>query len=93
MWIILALHLNRAFYYTNINVCIFSQTATTMAPTETFSERVEQFRHDFTDQLMTLLRKIADVATLSTSERFINLIYRQVETISECEMKNLDLFF
>uniref|UniRef100_A0A182Y143 Gamma-tubulin complex component n=1 Tax=Anopheles stephensi TaxID=30069 RepID=A0A182Y143_ANOST len=54
----------------------YEQAATTMAPTETFSERVEQFRHDFTDQLMMLLRKIADVATLSTSERFINLIYR-----------------
>ncbi|XP_061505474.1 gamma-tubulin complex component 2 homolog isoform X3 [Anopheles gambiae] len=59
-----------------IKFCDFLATATTMAPTETFSERVEQFRHDFTDQLMTLLRKIADVATLSTSERFINLIYR-----------------
>uniref|UniRef100_A0A182TIE7 Gamma-tubulin complex component 2 n=1 Tax=Anopheles melas TaxID=34690 RepID=A0A182TIE7_9DIPT len=66
-----------------IKFCDFLATATTMAPTETFSERVEQFRHDFTDQLMTLLRKIADVATLSTSERFINLIYRQVETTSE----------
>ncbi|XP_053661959.1 gamma-tubulin complex component 2 homolog [Anopheles marshallii] len=54
----------------------YEQSATTMAPTESFSERVEQFRHDFTDQLMMLLRKIADVATLSTSERFINLIYR-----------------
>uniref|UniRef100_A0A182J530 Gamma-tubulin complex component n=1 Tax=Anopheles atroparvus TaxID=41427 RepID=A0A182J530_ANOAO len=52
------------------------QNATSMEPTETFSERVEQFRHDFTNQLMTLLRKITDVATLSTSERFINLIYR-----------------
>ncbi|XP_050073791.1 gamma-tubulin complex component 2 homolog isoform X2 [Anopheles maculipalpis] len=59
-----------------IKFCDFLSAATTMAPTETFSERVEQFRHDFTDQLMTLLRKIADVATLSTSERFINLIYR-----------------
>uniref|UniRef100_A0A182PHG5 Gamma-tubulin complex component n=1 Tax=Anopheles epiroticus TaxID=199890 RepID=A0A182PHG5_9DIPT len=59
-----------------IKFCDFLAAATTMAPTETFSERVEQFRHDFTDQLMMLLRKIADVATLSTSERFINLINR-----------------
>ncbi|XP_052872550.1 gamma-tubulin complex component 2 homolog [Anopheles cruzii] len=53
-----------------------SQDATTMAPTETFSGRVEQFRHDFTNQLMTLLRKINEAATSSTSERFINLIHR-----------------
>lgn len=59
-----------------IKFCDFLANATTMAPTETFSERVEQFRYDFTNQLMTLLRKITNVATLSTSERFINLIYR-----------------
>ncbi|XP_035794267.1 gamma-tubulin complex component 2 homolog isoform X1 [Anopheles albimanus] len=53
-----------------------SQEATTMEPTETFSGRVEQFRHDFTNQLMTLLRKINETATSSTSERFINLIHR-----------------
>ncbi|KFB50780.1 AGAP005575-PA-like protein [Anopheles sinensis] len=59
-----------------IKFCDFLANATFMEPTETFSERVEQFRQDFTNQLMTLLRKITDVATLSTSERFINLIYR-----------------
>uniref|UniRef100_A0A2M4BDP6 Gamma-tubulin complex component n=1 Tax=Anopheles marajoara TaxID=58244 RepID=A0A2M4BDP6_9DIPT len=59
-----------------IKFCDFLAEATTMEPTETFSGRVEQFRHDFTNQLMTLLRKINETATSSTSERFINLIHR-----------------
>ncbi|ETN66868.1 gamma-tubulin complex component 2 (gcp-2) [Anopheles darlingi] len=59
-----------------IKFCDFLAEATTMEPTETFSGRVEQFRADFTNQLMTLLRKINDAATSSTSERFINLIHR-----------------
>uniref|UniRef100_A0A182NJT5 Gamma-tubulin complex component 2 n=1 Tax=Anopheles dirus TaxID=7168 RepID=A0A182NJT5_9DIPT len=69
-----------------IKFCDFLAQATTMAPTETFSEQVEQFRHDFTDQLQTLLRKIADVATLSTSERFINLIYSHCSSFPPTKM-------
>nr|XP_029725425.1 gamma-tubulin complex component 2 homolog isoform X1 [Aedes albopictus] len=52
------------------------QDATSMEPTETFSEKVERFHSDFTNQLMSLLRKITDIATQNPSQKFINLIHR-----------------
>lgn len=59
-----------------IQFCAFLADATTMEPTETFSERVEHFRADFTNLLLSLLRKITDIATQNPSEKFINLIHR-----------------
>ncbi|XP_055619757.1 gamma-tubulin complex component 2 homolog isoform X2 [Toxorhynchites rutilus septentrionalis] len=63
------------------NICIqfcgfLEEVASTMEPTETFSERVEKFHSDFTNQLLSLLRKITDVATQNPSDKFINLIHR-----------------
>ncbi|XP_062542171.1 gamma-tubulin complex component 2 homolog isoform X2 [Armigeres subalbatus] len=59
-----------------IQFCKFLADATSMEPTETFSERVEHFHSDFTNQLMSLLRKITDIATQNPSQKFINLIHR-----------------
>ncbi|XP_058828888.1 gamma-tubulin complex component 2 homolog isoform X1 [Topomyia yanbarensis] len=49
---------------------------TSIEPTETFSARVENYRTEFTNQLMSLLRKITEIATQNPSEKFINLIHR-----------------
>ncbi|XP_065082162.1 gamma-tubulin complex component 2 homolog isoform X2 [Ochlerotatus camptorhynchus] len=59
-----------------IQFCTFLADATSMEPTETFSERVEHFRCDFTNQIKSLMHKITDIATQNPSEKFINLIHR-----------------
>ncbi|KAM7350453.1 gamma-tubulin ring protein 84 isoform 1-T1 [Cochliomyia hominivorax] len=52
------------------------QSESSMAPTDTFSERVKRFDLEFTGLLIGLLKQINDVASENPSDRFINLVHR-----------------
>ncbi|XP_073828149.1 gamma-tubulin ring protein 84 isoform X1 [Musca autumnalis] len=52
------------------------QSESSMAPTDTFSERVKRFDLEFTGLLIGLLKQINDVASDNPSDRFINLVHR-----------------
>ncbi|XP_037917407.1 gamma-tubulin complex component 2 homolog isoform X2 [Hermetia illucens] len=59
-----------------LNFCEFIQTESSLAPTDTFSERVKRFDLEFTGLLIGFLRQISDVASDNPSDRFINLVHR-----------------
>ncbi|KAI8125651.1 putative gamma-tubulin complex component 2 [Lucilia cuprina] len=52
------------------------QSESSLAPTDTFSERVKRFDLEFTGLLIGLLKQINDVASDNPSDRFINLVHR-----------------
>lgn len=49
-----------------------------MAPSETFSQKVNRFDITFTGKLIGLLNKIHEIAEQNQSDKFINLIHRWV---------------
>ncbi|KAM7350454.1 gamma-tubulin ring protein 84 isoform 2-T2 [Cochliomyia hominivorax] len=59
-----------------LKFCEFIQSESSMAPTDTFSERVKRFDLEFTGLLIGLLKQINDVASENPSDRFINLVHR-----------------
>uniref|UniRef100_A0A1A9VWY4 Gamma-tubulin complex component n=1 Tax=Glossina austeni TaxID=7395 RepID=A0A1A9VWY4_GLOAU len=59
-----------------LKFCEFIQSETSLAPTDTFSERVKRFDLEFTALLIGLLKQINDVASDNPSDRFINLVHR-----------------
>lgn len=59
-----------------LKFCEFIQTESSLAPTDTFSERVKRFDLEFTGLLIGLLKQINDVASDNPSDRFINLVHR-----------------
>ncbi|KAL9879281.1 gamma-tubulin complex component 2 homolog isoform X2 [Glossina fuscipes] len=71
--------LNRSIFKMS-NICLkfceFIQSETSLAPTDTFSERVKRFDLEFTALLIGLLKQINDVASDNPSDRFINLVHR-----------------
>ncbi|XP_075155551.1 gamma-tubulin ring protein 84 isoform X2 [Haematobia irritans] len=74
-----ATSLNRSIFKM-CNICLkfceFIQSESSMAPTDTFSERVKRFDLEFTGLLIGLLKQINDVASDNPSDRFINLVHR-----------------
>ncbi|CAO1435353.1 unnamed protein product [Diamesa tonsa] len=54
----------------------YDQSESSMAPSETFSQRVTRFDTEFTDKLIGFLNKIHYIAEKNQSEKFINLIHR-----------------
>ncbi|XP_054729758.1 gamma-tubulin complex component 2 homolog isoform X1 [Anastrepha obliqua] len=52
------------------------QSESSLAPNDTFSERVKRFDLEFTGLLIGLLKQINDVASDNPSDRFINLVHR-----------------
>ncbi|XP_036227796.2 gamma-tubulin complex component 2 homolog isoform X4 [Bactrocera oleae] len=59
-----------------LKFCEFIQSESSLAPNDTFSERVKRFDLEFTGLLIGLLKQINDVASDNPSDRFINLVHR-----------------
>ncbi|XP_055388883.1 gamma-tubulin complex component 2 homolog isoform X2 [Condylostylus longicornis] len=59
-----------------LNFCEFIQTESSLAPSDTFSERVKRFDLEFTGLLIGLLKQINEVATENSADRCINLVHR-----------------
>lgn len=55
---------------------IFLQSESSLAPSETFSERVKRFDLEFTGVLNELLKRVNDISSLNPSDKFINLVHR-----------------
>lgn len=54
------------------------QSESSLAPTETFSERIKRFDLEFTFQLIGLMKKINDTAFDTHSSKLVNLVHRYV---------------
>ncbi|KAG4065782.1 hypothetical protein HA402_012460 [Bradysia odoriphaga] len=52
------------------------QSESSLAPTETFSERIKRFDLEFTFQLIGLMKKINDSAFDTHSSKLVNLVHR-----------------
>lgn len=54
----------------------FKQGESSLAPSETFSQKVNRFDIEFTGKLIGLMNKINEIASENPSDKFINLIHR-----------------
>nr|XP_036227794.1 gamma-tubulin complex component 2 homolog isoform X1 [Bactrocera oleae] len=60
----------------DVDISSQKQSESSLAPNDTFSERVKRFDLEFTGLLIGLLKQINDVASDNPSDRFINLVHR-----------------
>lgn len=69
-------------YVTNTRVCftikMYVQSESSMAPTETFAERIKRFDLEFTFVLIGLLKQINEIAYEDPNSKLINLVHRYV---------------
>lgn len=63
------------------------QNESSMAPTETFAERIKRFDLEFTFVLISLMKQINEISYENPNSKLINLVHRYVLNALSCSWR------